>query len=137
MGKWIGGNKPAGTEEFTGFIDQGVQIEGTLEISGTFRVDGHVIGTIRCKDRLIIGEKALVEGEVESTIVLVAGKVNGTVRGTNRLEVAPSGVVEGELYTPTLIIEAGGVIEGRCHMRSEPKKAEALSGLEPSPQPQS
>jgi cytoskeletal protein CcmA (bactofilin family) len=138
MGKWIGNNKPEGAEEWTGFIDQGVKVEGTLEISGTFRVDGHIVGTIRCKDRLIIGEKALVEGDVESAIVLLSGKVQGSVRTTNRLEVSPTGVIEGEAHTPTLVIEAGGVIEGRCHMKSEPKKAEAASAsdIHLNPQPQ-
>ena len=137
MGKWMGGSKPEGAEEWTGFLDQGVKIEGTLEISGTFRVDGQVVGTVKCKDKLIVGEKAHIEGEIESSVVMVAGKVTGTVRGTSRIEIAPSGLIEGEVYTSTLVIEAGGVIEGRCHMRSEPKQFEAASGLELNPQPQS
>ena len=136
MGKWIGNDKPEGAQEWTGFIDQGVKIEGTLEVSGTFRVDGHVSGTIRCKDRLIIGEKAVVEGEIEGGVVLIAGRVNGTVRTSNRLELAPSGVIEGEIHTPTLVIEAGGVIEGRCHMKSGAKKSTEPAPITLRTQPQ-
>ena len=93
MGQWLGANKPAGADEWIGFLDQGVMLEGTLELAGTFRIDGTVKGIIRCKDRLIVGESARLEGEIESAIVSVAGRINGTVRGTNRVEILPSGVV--------------------------------------------
>ena len=136
MGKWLGSEEQGNSQEWTGFLDQGIKIEGTLDIAGTFRVDGEVSGTIRCKDRLIVGEKALVEGEIESAIVLVAGRINGIVRTSNRVEIGPSGVIEGEIHTPTLVIEAGGVVEGRCYMKSEPKKAEANAPISLTAQPQ-
>jgi cytoskeletal protein CcmA (bactofilin family) len=126
MGKWLGSNKPpAGSEEWIGFLDRGVKLEGTLELAGTFRIDGEVKGTVRCKERLIVGENGYLEGEIECTIVSVAGKINGKVTGSNRVEILPSGVVEGEVHTPCLVIEAGGVLEGRCHMRAETKAAPA------------
>lgn len=137
MGKWIGGNKPEDADEWTGFIDQGVKVEGTLDISGTFRVDGNIKGKVRCKDKLIIGEKAHIEGEIEGAVVLVAGKITGTIRCSDRVEVSPTGLIEGEVHTPTLVIEAGGVVEGNCHMRSEPKSAPAKPEPRLTPQPQS
>lgn len=122
--KWLGSNKPpAGAEEWIGFLDRGVKLEGLLELAGTFRIDGEVKGTVRCKERLIVGENGRVEGEVVSAVVSVAGKVHGKVNGLSRVEILPTGMVEGEIYTPCLVIEAGGVIEGRCHMRAEAKPA--------------
>lgn len=136
MAKWLGSNKaPAGADEWIGFLDQGVKLEGTLELAGTFRVDGELKGTVRCKERLIVGENARVEGEIESAIVSVAGKINGKVSGANRVEILPSGVIEGEVHTPCLVIEAGGVLDGRCHMRAEPKPAPAPKPLGLAPQP--
>ena len=130
MGKWLGSNKPpAGSEEWIGFLDRGVKLEGTLELAGTFRIDGEVKGTVRCKERLIVGENGRLEGEIECTIVSVAGKINGKLSGSNRVEILPSGVVEGEVHTPCLVIEAGGVLEGRCHMRAETKAAHAPKPL--------
>ncbi len=42
--KWSGGSKGAGnvsaSDEWTGFFDQGVSLEGTLQLSGTFRLNG-------------------------------------------------------------------------------------------------
>ncbi len=133
MGKWLGSNKPpAGADEWIGFLDRGVKLEGTLELMGTFRIDGEVKGTVRCKERLIIGENGRVEGEVESSVVSVSGKVQGTVKGTQRVEILPSGSVEGEVHTSCLVIEAGGVIDGRCHMKAQAKPAPAAA---PKPVP--
>ncbi len=44
--KWPGATKGASNEEWTGFIDQGVTLEGTLTVTGTFRIDGNVKGNI-------------------------------------------------------------------------------------------
>jgi len=130
----LGSNKPpAGSDEWIGFLDRGVRLEGTLELAGTFRVDGEVKGTIRCKERLIVGENGQVQGEIESTTVSVAGKVRGKLHGTNRVEILASGVVEGEVHTPCLVIEAGGVLEGRCHMKAEAAGAAAPSPAVPLP----
>jgi cytoskeletal protein CcmA (bactofilin family) len=128
MVKWLGTNKPPqGAEEWIGFLDRGVKLEGTLELGGTFRVDGEVRGTVRCKERLIVGENGRLEGEIESTTLSVAGKIHGKVHGTQRIEILPTGAVEGEVHTPCLVIEAGGVLEGRCFMKPEAKPAPARS----------
>lgn len=128
MGKWLGSNKPpAGSDEWIGFLDQGVKLEGTLELLGTFRIDGEVKGTVRCKERLIVGENGRVEGEVEGAIVTVSGKIQGTVKGTQRVEILPSGAVEGEVYTSCLVIEAGGVVDGHCHMKTQVRGAPATA----------
>ncbi len=44
--KWPSATKNGTSEEWTGFIDQGVTLEGTLTVTGTFRVDGNVKGNI-------------------------------------------------------------------------------------------
>ena len=122
MGKWLGTNKPpAGSEEWIGFLDRGVKLEGTLELTGTFRVDGEVKGTVRCKETLIVGETGHVDGEIEGSVVTISGKVQGTVKGSQRVEILPSGSIEGEVQTSCLVIEAGGVLDGRCQMKSPAK----------------
>lgn len=126
MGKWLGTNKPPeGADEWIGFLDQGVKLEGTLELAGTFRVDGEVKGTVRCKEHLIVGEQGKVEGEIEGAVVTVSGKIHGAVKGSQRVEILASGSVEGEVHTSCLVIEAGGVLEGRCHMKAQAKGAPA------------
>ena len=123
--KWLGNKTPEASKEWIGFLDRGVKLEGNLELAGAFRIDGEVKGKVVCQERLIVGENGRVEGEIDTAILSVAGYVQGTIIGRNRVEITPSGVVEGDLHTPCLILEAGGVVEGRCHMRAEKQPAEA------------
>jgi cytoskeletal protein CcmA (bactofilin family) len=62
--KWPGTSKNGGSEEWTGFIDQGVTLEGTLQLKGTFRINGSVKGNIISEQTVILGEDAKVEGQI-------------------------------------------------------------------------
>lgn len=119
MGKPWGNNKVEVPAELIRFLDRGDKLEGTLELGGTFRIESEVKGTVRCKNRLIIGEHASIEGEIEGAIVTVAGKINGNVRGSSRVEILPGGIVRGEVYTPYLVMHPGGVLDGQSHMPAE------------------
>lgn len=122
MKKWLGQNNSVGTGDWIGFLDNGVKLEGTLELAGTFRIDGQIRGTVRAKDRLHLGENSLLEGEVEGSEISVAGRVTGTIRCKDRVEILASGVVEGDVHTPSLVIEPGGVLDGRCYMQKQPRE---------------
>lgn len=133
MEKWIPENKALAPTGQGGFLAQGVRVEGILDLGSAFRIDGEVKGPVRCKDHLVLGENAQVEGEIEAAIVSVAGKVNGSVLGKDRVEILPSGMVEGEVYTPALVVEAGGVLEGHCHMRGDAKPAKGVASQKKVP----
>jgi cytoskeletal protein CcmA (bactofilin family) len=117
--------KRAGALEDFCFFEKGVKLEGTLDIPGTFRLEGEVKGTVRCGDQVIVGEHARVEGDVQGAIVSVAGQIKGNVTGKNRVEILSSGAVEGEVSTTCLVIEPGGVLDGQCHMRNQTESANA------------
>lgn len=124
MGKWTGGDKPVELHDCVGFLDKEINLEGVLNVAaGTFRIDGKVKGTVNCKDRLVLSENAQVEGEIECANISVGGKIRGNIRATNCVEILPTGVIEGEVYTNSLVIAAGGVLEGQSHMRAEAKAA--------------
>ena len=59
--KWPAAAKNGTSEEWTGFIDQGVTLEGTLTVTGTFRIDGNVKGNIISEQTVILGEGAKVK----------------------------------------------------------------------------
>ena len=114
--KRSGSSKNASSEEWTGFIDQGVSLEGTLQITGTFRIDGAVKGNIISEQTLVLGEGAKVEGQIEGNRVVISGRFDGVIFAKGRVEIQPKGVVTGEVHSPCLVIEPGGIFDGRCHM---------------------
>jgi len=114
--KWPSGSKSGSGEQWTGFIDQGVTMEGTLTVTGTFRIDGNVKGNVISDQTLILGENAKVEGQIEGNRVVIAGRYDGVIFAKGRVEIQPKGVVTGEVHSPCLVIDPGGIFDGRCHM---------------------
>src|SRR5215467_8221415 len=114
--KWPGSSSGSNSEEWTGFIDQGVTLEGTLQLTGTFRIDGNVKGNIISEQTLILGENAKVEGQIEGNRVVIAGRYDGVIFAKGRVEIQAKGVVTGEVHSPCLVIDPGGIFDGRCHM---------------------
>jgi cytoskeletal protein CcmA (bactofilin family) len=114
--KWPGSSKTGSSEEWTGFIDQGVSLEGTLTLTGTFRIDGHVKGNIISEQTVILGENAKVEGQIEGNRVVISGHFDGVIFARGRVEIQPKGVVTGEVHSPCMVIDPGGIFDGRCHM---------------------
>src|SRR5271169_2499303 len=121
-----GRTKDTEGQEFTGFLDKGVRFEGTLEASGVFRIDAQVKGNLLSSHSLILGEGARVEGQIEGNHVVVAGKFDGVIFAKGRVEIQAKGVVTGEIHTPCLVIDPGGIFDGRCHMLAS---SDAASGV--------
>lgn len=114
--KWPGTSRDSSGEEWTGFIDQGVTLEGTLQVTGTFRVDGNIKGNIISEQTVILGERAKVEGQIEGNRVVIAGRFDGVIFAKGRVEIEAKGVVTGEVHAPCMVIDPGGIFDGRCHM---------------------
>ncbi len=104
--------------EWTGFLEKGVRFDGTLEVGGTFRLDGAVKGKIVSSETLILGESSTMEGQIEGNSVILGGRFDGTIEARAKVEIQTKAIVTGEIHTPCLIIEPGAVFDGRCHMLS-------------------
>ena len=115
------------SQEWTGFLDQGVRLEGTLELTGTFRLDGEVKGNIMSEQTLILGESAKVEGQIEGNHVAISGRFDGVIFAKGRVEIQAKGVVTGEIHSPCLVIEPGGIFDGRCHMLTSSETTKPLT----------
>ena len=81
---WFDHKRNDSSHEWTGFLEQGVKLDGKLESSGTFRIDSAVKGTLISQETLILGEHAAVEGEIDGSNIIIAGRFDGTIRATKR-----------------------------------------------------
>jgi len=125
--KWSSADKKRPTDEWTGFIDQGVNLEGTIHVSGTFRIDGQVKGNIVSEQTLVLGNAAKVEGQIQGNHVVLAGRFDGVIFAKGRVEIQAKGVITGEIHTPCLVIEPGGIFDGRCHMLGASEASPAIT----------
>jgi cytoskeletal protein CcmA (bactofilin family) len=114
----ITGKKPAEAEQVGGMLGEGVVLEGTLTFANTFRIDGEFKGKILRSDRLVIGEKGKVNGEIEVNALVVYGRLEGAVKVKGHVEVHPKGRIIGDVQmaSTSLSVMEGGLIEGSIKM---------------------
>jgi cytoskeletal protein CcmA (bactofilin family) len=120
-------NRSAESGEWSGFLDKSVRLQGTLEFQGTFRVQGEVKGTIISSHTLMVGDDARVEGQIEGNHVVISGRFDGVIFAKGRVEIQAKGTVTGEIHTPCLVIEAGGIFDGQCHMLAASEASKPLT----------
>jgi cytoskeletal protein CcmA (bactofilin family) len=116
-----------GAGEWTGFLERGVKLEGKLEAPGTFRIDSSMKGTLVSDETLVLGEHAVIEGEIIGNQVIIAGRFNGIIRAKGKVQIQPHAIVTGEVQAPCLVIEPGGVFDGQCHMLAEVESAKPIA----------
>ncbi len=111
-------------KQIDSLIGASTTIEGDIDFVGGLRVDGRVKGHIHSSDHgpstLVISEKAIVDGEIRVSHVVVDGTVNGPVYSTEYLELLPNARITGDVSYRTLEMQVGSVVDGRLlHMHQE------------------
>ena len=124
---WFDRNRRHDSGEWTGFLEQGVKVEGKLESTGTFRIDSTMKGTLVSEETLILGEHATVEGEIHGNYVIIAGRFDGVIRAKGRVEIQTKAIVTGEVHAPCVLIEPGAVFDGSCHMLGSAQTSKPLT----------
>src|SRR2546422_7159706 len=94
----------AGEETFT-FLARGFEFKGTLTFEGTVRIDGMVSGAIYSKGTVILGEHAVIEGDISAGTIVSGGTINGKLTATGPGQLLPSAVLNGDPKTPLLKME--------------------------------
>ncbi|MBI5437094.1 MAG: polymer-forming cytoskeletal protein [Nitrosomonadales bacterium] len=98
-------------------IGAGTAIDGNLSFSGGLRVDGEINGNVIAApgkpSTLVLSEQGRINGEINTTHLVVNGVVEGPVRAVEYLELQSKAKVIGDIYYKTLEIQLGAIVEGR------------------------
>jgi cytoskeletal protein CcmA (bactofilin family) len=99
-------------------ISADLVVHGTLISTGDIQIDGKVEGDVRSSG-LVIGEKALIEGEIVAEDVTVRGRIQGGIRARKVL-LCTTSHVEGNILHEAFSVEAGAFFEGNCRHSDNP-----------------
>ena len=97
-------------------IGPGTSVSGDIVSVGFTRVDGNVLGDVKAKGRVVIGERARMKSNVSGTSVTVGGVVFGNVLASERLIVLATGLVMGDIITRRIQADEGCLIHGRVRI---------------------
>jgi cytoskeletal protein CcmA (bactofilin family) len=125
LGKRSRGQAPIGT-----LVGADTRVQGDIEFSGGFHVDGYVKGNVKAvKDDgavLSISERGCVEGAVTVPHVLLNGTVKGDVRATERIELGAKARVIGNVQYKLIEMSIGAEVNGKLIHESEAGGAKAI-----------
>jgi cytoskeletal protein CcmA (bactofilin family) len=121
-------------QDISAIIGEGYIFTGELKGSSVIRIEGKIIGNIHVEGGVVLGEKGIVEGDINTRSAIIYGTVNGNVK-TTHLEVKKTGNVSGDITTDTLEIEIGARYNGRLNMRSQQPSTTETSSLAPLSMP--
>ena len=82
--------------------------EGKYNTSGSILIRNKFIGELSA-DQIIVDEKGIIEGTINSTELIVSGNVNGKIKVEN-LVVMETGVLSGNITYKQIAVYEGGIV---------------------------
>jgi cytoskeletal protein CcmA (bactofilin family) len=98
-------------------LDAQLSMTGDLDTAGSLRIDGKLEGNIRRADTVVLGVGASMSGDIHAREVVIGGTITGNIHATERVELQATAIVTGDVLTQTILVQEGGVVNGRVLMR--------------------
>lgn len=95
-------------------ISAGTVIKGEILSPSDIRIDGTFEGKLQSKGRVVIGETAVIKGDILCDNVDLWGKVEGNLYVKDTLALKEGCIVNGNLHIKKLSVELGSVFNGNC-----------------------
>lgn len=95
---------------------EGTVIIGDVKTKNDIRIDGMIKGKILTSGRLVIGNTAKIEGDIECANIDVTGVVMGNITASGAVSLKASAKVIGNIVSAVLAIEPGVFFNGNCQM---------------------
>lgn len=97
-------------------IGKGTILQGNIETFGNIRIEGKVVGNIKTKSKVALGQSSQIEGNILAQNAEVEGELRGNIEITDILILKPTAVIHGDIITAKLIVESGATFNGGCKM---------------------
>lgn len=110
-------------------VSSGTIIKGEMSSPNDIRIDGTFEGKIFSNGKVVVGEKAVVTGDIICTNVDFWGKMRGNFYVKDTLSLKDTCNVEGDLHIKRLQIELDAKFNGTCRMISEDEFASLIQNL--------
>ena len=113
-------------------ISAGSTVKGEISSPYNVRIDGNFEGRIVSQSKVVIGEKAIIKGDIICNNIDIWGNVQGDLYVQDTLALKETCVVEGDLHIRRLAVELDATFNGNCKMITEEEFAQLTSGEQPA-----
>ncbi len=88
------------------------RMEGKFDITDSIQIECEVGGEVNVGGKLVIGEKGVVNANVQTVDAIIMGHYEGNMVATGNVEITETGRVSGNIQTDSLVISKGGFFNG-------------------------
>ncbi len=97
-------------------IGKGTVLEGNIETYGNIRIEGKVIGNVKSKSKVALGNSSNIQGNITAQNADIEGEVKGKIEISELLVLKATAIINGDIVTGKLVVEPGAVFNGSCRM---------------------
>ncbi|HEX5971818.1 MAG TPA: polymer-forming cytoskeletal protein [Gemmatimonadaceae bacterium] len=115
-------------------LDVNLAVTGDLQTMGSLRIEGRLEGSILKADSVVVGVGATISGDVHAREVILGGTLTGNIHASERVELQATAVVTGDVHTVSVLVQEGGVVNGRVIMSPPAPDAGRKSKFRISPE---
>jgi len=94
-------------------IEKGTKIVGDVESHGNIRFDGEMIGNVKSQSKVVLGESAVMSGDLIANTAEISGEITGTIQVEELLILKSSAIVRADVVYGKIQIEPGAVLDGK------------------------
>ena len=98
------------------FLGIDASFKGELSFGGTLCIDGKFEGKINTSGTLIISKTGEIKADIQAETIICEGLVKGNIVASKRVELRPNSNIIGNIQSPSLNIEVGAKLDGKCDM---------------------
>src|SRR5678816_2821563 len=80
-----------------------VEIKGNLKFVGELTLEGKLEGEIQSEGTLLLGDSAVVNGNINVGTVVVRGKVNGNITARDKIDIKAKTELFGDVRAAKLV----------------------------------
>ena len=121
-------------------LNSNVEIKGNLKFAGQLTFEGKLEGEIQSEGTLLLGDSAVINGNINASSIVLRGKINGNVTAKDKVEIKGKTEMFGDVTAAKLVIEEGVTFVGKMDVNPNkvaPSPAPARpiepAGLKPEP----
>ena len=100
----------------TCIIASGTRIEGKFSTTEDIRLDGTIIGDVKCEKRVVMGKTGKVEGNVITVDSAVRGNVKGEIKVSGTLHLHETAKIDGTIIARKMVVDSGASYSGDCRV---------------------
>ena len=100
-------------------LNADVEMKGTLRFTGELTFDGKLEGDIQSDGSLLLGDNAVIKGNINVNSVVVRGKITGNVTAREKIDIKTRTELFGDIRAARLQMEDGVTFVGQTEVNPQ------------------